>query len=81
MSKEDIKIGDILYWNTTGAYDTKISLRCTVLDIGQKYIWIMVFGNLSPTPIKEDKLSREPLYKITNKGVKYENTIRYERDC
>ena len=69
MSKEDIKIGDILYWNTFGAYGVKISLKCTILDIGQEYIWIMVFGNLSPTPVKENLLSKEPLYKLKNSGV------------
>lgn len=70
MNKEDIKIGDILYWNTNGAYGVEISLECAVLDIGQEYIWIMVLGNLSPTPVKESKLSAKPLYKVTNKGVK-----------
>lgn len=70
MSKEDIKIGDILYWNTNGAYGVKISLKSTVLDIGQEYVWIMIFGNLSPTPVKEIALSIKPLYKVTNNKVK-----------
>ena len=26
MYKKDIKLGDILYWNTTGAYNSDISL-------------------------------------------------------
>ena len=66
MNKEDIKIDDILYWNTKGAYQSDISLKCKVLDIGNKYIWVMVNGNLSPTPIDPSKLSKEPLYKVTN---------------
>ena len=69
MNRQEINIGDILYWNTNGAYGTKISLKCTILDIGQEYIWIMVFGNLSPTPVKENLLSKEPLYKLKNSGV------------
>lgn len=68
MNKEEIKIDDELYWNTTGAYNTTISLKCTVLDIGIKYIWVMVFGNLSPTPVSEKDLSKIPKYKVTNKG-------------
>lgn len=69
MNKNDIKIGDILYWNTTGAYNTKISLRCNVLDKGEVYIWVMIYGNLSPTPVKQNNLSEKPLYAVTNKGV------------
>lgn len=70
MNKEDIKIGDILYWNTSGAYNSKISLKCAVMDIGQEYIWIMVFGNISPTPVKLSKLSRDPVYTVTNNRFK-----------
>lgn len=66
MNKSDIHIGDLLYWNTNGAYNTKVSLKCKVLDIGKRFIWIMVNGNLSPTPIDPSKLSKEPLYKVTN---------------
>lgn len=35
MLKKDIKIGSILYWNTTGAYNSKISLKCEVMDVGK----------------------------------------------
>lgn len=69
MNKKDIKIGDILYWNTTGPYyGNEISLKCEVLDVGKKYIWVMVFGNLSPTPLEKSKLSVRPLHKVTNIG-------------
>ena len=67
MNKKDIKIGDILYWNTTGAYNSNISLKCEVIDIGEKYIWILVFGNLGPTPVADNTLDIEPLYEVTNK--------------
>lgn len=66
MDKKEIKLCDRLYWNTTGAYNTNISLKCTVLDIGVLYIWIQVDGNLSPTPVHYTRLSKEPLYKVTN---------------
>lgn len=66
MNKGDIKIDDTLYWNTTGAYYTHVSLKCKVLDVGKKYIWVMVKGNLSPTPVNNKNLSKEPLYKVTN---------------
>lgn len=33
MNKRNIKLGDALYWNTTGAYNTNISLQCEVIDI------------------------------------------------
>lgn len=62
-----IEIGDILYWNTTGVYGSNISLKSEVLDIGEKYVWIMVRGNLSPTPVFMKNLTKQPLYKITNK--------------
>ena len=70
MNKEDIKIGDILYWNTTGAYKKPISLKCEVIDIGQEYIWIHVYGNLGPTPIRQNLLSLKPLNKVTNNNIK-----------
>ena len=35
MNKKDIKLNEILYWNTTGAYNSKISLKCEVIDIGK----------------------------------------------
>lgn len=72
MKQEDIEINSILYWNTTGAYNTNISLRCKVIDIGRVYIWIHVFGNLGPTPVSVNKLSKVPLYKVTNKNIKGE---------
>lgn len=66
MNKKDIKIGDILYWNTKGAFQTDISLKCKVFDIGKDYIWVLVNGNIGHTPITASKLSKEPLYKVTN---------------
>lgn len=38
MYKKDIKLGDILYWNTTGAYNSNMSLVCEVIDIGEMWI-------------------------------------------
>lgn len=66
MDKKDIKIGDILYWNTTGAYNTNISLVCEVVDIGQKWIWVHVNGCLADNNLVPEKLSKQPLYKVTN---------------
>lgn len=66
MSKEEIKLGDELYYNTTGAFGVPISQICVVLDIGVMYIWVMINGNLSPTPVKQDTLTKEPLHKVTN---------------
>ena len=51
--------------------NSNISLKCTILDIGIKFIWIMVYGNLCPTPVDISKLSSFPEYKVTN--------ARYER--
>ena len=62
MLKKEIKLYDTLYWNTTGAYGSKISQGCEVIDIGKNYIWVLVFGNLLP-----EELSKEPLYKVTNR--------------
>ena len=62
----NIEIGSDMYWNTTGANNSNISLKCTVLDIGVKFIWIMVYGNLCPTPVDISKLSSFPEYKVTN---------------
>lgn len=70
MNKSDIHIGDLLYWNTNGAYNTKVSLKCKALDIGKRFIWIMVFGNLSPTPAELNDISKDPLYKVTNEDSK-----------
>ena len=69
MNKKDIRIGDVLYWNTTGAYQSKISLKCKVLDIGKKFIWVLVYGNLGPTPVEHNNISIEPEYKVTNEYI------------
>lgn len=70
MLKKDIKIGDILYWNTTGAFNCKISLECKVIDIG-KWIWVLVNGNLAYNNLLPSQLSKEPLNKVTNGGLIY----------
>lgn len=72
MYKKDIKINDIVYWNTRGAYDTKISLKCRVIDIGKRWIWIHVAGNLSYTNLLAENLSKEPLHRVTNANSRYE---------
>ena len=62
----DIKVGDTLYWNTTGAYNSKISLQCEVIDIGKMWIWVHVKGCLAYNNLLEKDLSKKPLYKVTN---------------
>ena len=68
MNKKDIKIGDIVYWNTTGAFDSKISLECKVIDKG-KWIWVLVNGNLAYNNLLPSQLSKEPLNKVTNRRI------------
>lgn len=70
MNKKDIKIGDILYWNTTGAFNSKISLECKVIDIG-KWIWVLANGNLAYNNLLPSQLSKEPLYMVTNRGLSW----------
>lgn len=67
MDKKNIKIGDILYWNTTGAYETKISLKCEVIDIGEIWIWVHIYGCLAYNNLIPENLSKKPLYKVINK--------------
>lgn len=69
MNKEDIKLGDKLYWNTTGAYNTNISLACEVIDIGKMWIWVHVKGYLAYNNLLAENLSKKPLYKVTNKNL------------
>ncbi len=69
MNKKDINIGDILYWNTTGAFGMKISLKCKVVDIGKQWIWVQVFGNLAYNNLLAGNLTKEPLHKVTNNKV------------
>ncbi len=66
MNKKNIKLGDALYWNTTGAYNTNISLQCEVIDIGEIWIWVHVNGCLAYNNLVPENLSKEPLYKVTN---------------
>ena len=66
MNKKDIKLNEILYWNTTGAYNSKISLKCEVIDIGKIWIWVHVKGCLAYNNILPGDLSKAPLYKVTN---------------
>ena len=66
MNKKDIKIGDVLFWNTTGAFNSKISLECKVIDIG-KWIWVLANGNLSYNNLLPSQLTKEPLFMVTNK--------------
>ena len=70
MNKRDIKLGDILYWNTTGAFEKNISLKCEVIDIGKMWIWVHIFGNLAYNNLLSENLSREPLYQVTNRNIK-----------
>lgn len=70
MNKKDIKIGDVLYWNTTGAFNCKISLECKVIDIG-KWIWVLANGNLAYNNLLSSQLSKKPLNKVTNRSKNY----------
>lgn len=66
MLKKDIKLGSTLYWNTTGAYNSKISLKCEVMDVGEIWIWVHVYGCLAYNNLSINDLSVKPLYKVTN---------------
>ena len=66
MNRKDIKLGDELYWNTTGAYNTNISLKCQVIDIGEIWIWVNVYGFLAYNNLLAKDLSKKPLHKVTN---------------
>lgn len=70
MDKKDINIGDIIYWNTTGAFESKISLKCKVVDIGKRWIWVNVIGCLAYQNLLSINVSKEPLYKVTNDRIK-----------
>lgn len=67
MNKKDIKINDTLYWNTLGAFESKISLKCKVIDIGKRWIWVNVLGCLAYQNLLSANLSKEPLHSVTNK--------------
>ncbi len=69
MNKKDIKLNDILYWNTTGAYNSNISLKCKVIDIGKLWIWVHIEGYLSYNNLLAGNLSKEPFYKVTNREL------------
>lgn len=70
MDKIEIKLGETLYWNTTGAYGSKISLKCKVIDIGKEWIWVHVGGCLAYNNLLAGNLSKKPLYKVTNERIK-----------
>ena len=70
MLKKDIKLGSILYWNTTGAYNSKISLKCEVMDVGKIWIWVHVYGCLAYNNLSIKVGSVKPLHKVTNNIVK-----------
>lgn len=70
MNKKDINIGDIIYWNTIGAFESKISLKCKVIDIGKRWIWVNVIGCLAYQNLLSANISKEPIYKVTNDRIK-----------
>ena len=43
-----------------------LSIKCKVIDIGVNFIWIHCQGNLGPTYIKPEQLSKQAKYKIIN---------------
>lgn len=67
MDRKDIVLGSELYWNTTGAHNTKISLECQVVDVGKIWIWVNVYGCLAYNNLLPGDLSKAPLYKVTNR--------------
>lgn len=69
MNKKDIKLHEKLYWNTTGAFESKISLKCEVVDIGKIWIWVHAKGSLAYNNLLAENLSKRPLYKVTNKNL------------
>lgn len=70
MNKEDLEIGEEYFYNTTGAFQKPISLHCEILDIGQVYVWLMIKGNVGPTPITDiENLTKEPKHITTNWGL------------
>ncbi|MFR8116880.1 MAG: hypothetical protein ACLVAK_07760 [Clostridia bacterium] len=71
MNKKDIKLNETLYWNTTGAYNSKISLKCKVIDIGKIWIWVHVKGCLAYNNLLAENLSKEPLDRVTNSKTIY----------
>ena len=68
MNKKDIKIGDVVYWNTTGAFKSQISLKGKVIDIGKKWIWVNINGNLAYNNLSQSQITKEPLSIVTNKA-------------
>lgn len=66
MQKKNIKFGRILYWNTTGANNSKISLKCEVVDVGKIWIWVQIYGCLGYNNLSINDLSIKPLYRVTN---------------
>ena len=79
MNKQDIKLYELYYFNTTGAYNTNVSQIGRVVDIGINYIWFLVGGNLGPIPVLAEHLSENPLYKVTNAKLKDNINIEYFR--
>ena len=70
MNKKDIKLGQVLYLNTTGYNNSNISLKCEVIDIGKMWIWVHVYGYLAYQNLSTYQLSEKPLYKVTNENIK-----------
>mgnify|MGYP000115795956 FL=1 len=70
MLKKDIEVGRILYWNTTGANNSKISLKCEVIDVGKIWIWVHVCGCLAYNNLAINDLSIKPLHRVTNNNLK-----------
>lgn len=70
MLKKEIELGSTLYWNTTGANNSKISLKCEVIDVGKIWIWVHVYGCLAYNNLSISDLSIKPLHKVTNNNLK-----------
>lgn len=69
MLKKDIELGSTLYWNTIGTNNSKISLKCEVIDVGKIWIWVHVYGCLAYNNLSMNDLSVKPLYKVTNNNI------------
>lgn len=71
MNKDNLKLNQNIYYNTAGANQIPISQQGYILDIGQKYVWVMIKGNLGPIPVMEADLSEKPKHKVTNRNIKF----------
>lgn len=66
LTRDDISIGDVIYYNTTGTENEPISQIGRIVDKGIKYIWIEIKDEEGITAAYLTKLSKTPWYKLSN---------------